>query len=101
VAPTLIQQKKELEEEKKKDQLSKKLNLRPSKDELQQKNILKGAITPNLDSNREETGNGTFEQRQTQLKSILKKRPEKSQLEQNNILKGKYGPSQETVHLPG
>lgn len=42
VASTIIQQKKSLEEEKKKDGLTRKLSLRPTKADLQQKNILRG-----------------------------------------------------------
>jgi hypothetical protein len=42
IAPKIIEQKKELEEEKKKDTLSRKLSLRPTKGDLKQKNILRG-----------------------------------------------------------
>jgi hypothetical protein len=40
----IIQQKKGLEEERKKDVLQRKLSLRPSKTDLQQKNIIKTGI---------------------------------------------------------
>jgi hypothetical protein len=41
VASSIIQQKKELEEEKRKDLLTKRINLRPTPEDLLQKNILR------------------------------------------------------------
>ncbi|KAJ3335638.1 DnaJ sub C member 27 [Kappamyces sp. JEL0680] len=81
VSASIIAQKKELEEEKKKDSLARKLSLRPSKGDLKQKNILKE------NGSLEDVSEASFESKQSQLKSILKKRPNKSELEQQNILK--------------
>lgn len=80
----LIQQKKDLEEEKKKDQLSRKLSLRPTPTDLKAKNILKGP-GGSLEDLEDEP---TIEERATQLKSILKKRPKEKELVDCNILKG-------------
>ena len=42
MSSSLVQQKKDLEAEKAKNALERKINLRPSKEALAQKNILKG-----------------------------------------------------------
>ena len=42
VSSTIVQHKIELEEERKKDTLSKRLNARPTKTDLVEKNIMKG-----------------------------------------------------------
>ncbi len=82
VSSNLIQQKKELETEKARNSLARKITLRSTKEALAQKNILKdGAV-------QEEDQQVTFEQRQSQLKSCLKKRAPKTDLENQNILKG-------------
>jgi phosphatase and actin regulator 4 len=83
----IIQQKKDLEEEKKKDQLSRKLSLRPTPNDLKAKNILKGQGDPLEEDCEEEP---TIEERASQLKSILKKRPKEKDLLDYNILKGSH-----------
>ncbi|KAJ3277077.1 DnaJ sub C member 27 [Terramyces sp. JEL0728] len=84
VSSTIIQQKMALEEEKKKDTLSRKISMRPSKTDLKDKNILKteGEV------DEDDLTSPTIESRASQLKSCLKKRPDKAQLEEKNILKG-------------
>ncbi|KAI8899532.1 hypothetical protein BC833DRAFT_360942 [Globomyces pollinis-pini] len=82
ISNAIVQQKMALEEEKKKDTLARKISLRPSKDDLKNRNILKG------ESEMEETiEEESFESKKKVLKGCLKKRPEKAQLEQQNILK--------------
>ncbi|KAL2919817.1 hypothetical protein HK105_200734 [Polyrhizophydium stewartii] len=98
VASTLVQSKIALEEEKRKDQLNRRLSNRPTKVDLKLRNILRVESSENVadpegdNTSRTSTlgsnGNLDFEKRSAQLKSILKKRPEKSQLEEMNILKG-------------
>ena len=80
----MIQQKKELEIEKAKNVLSRRISLRPTKENLEQKNILKefGPV-PSEDDDL-----NTFKQRQMELKSCLKKRAPKEELQSQNILKG-------------
>eukprot|EP00842_Homolaphlyctis_polyrhiza_P000387 jgi/Hompol1/1349/HPOL_001089-RA len=100
VSSTLLQNKMALEDEKKKDQLNRRLSNRPTKVDLKLRNILRENVAgiahdEEAEGSDEQSGmqksgsvsNMTFEKRSAQLKSILKKRPEKSQLEEMNILK--------------
>ncbi|KAI8925566.1 hypothetical protein BC831DRAFT_460477 [Entophlyctis helioformis] len=96
---TLVQAKASLEEEKRKDQLNRRLSNRPSKVDLKLRNILRvesndsiaqgqdggdQPMSPNEGISAKAT---SFEKRSAQLRSCLKKRPEKAQLEELNILK--------------
>ena len=87
----------ELESERTKLSLATKISLRPNKETLEQKNILRGKRyrdcilidPPSIESIPEEGAPvDSFEVRQTQLKSCLKKRAPKTELENQNILKG-------------
>lgn len=111
VSSNILQAKQALEQEKAKNTLNRKLSLRPTKDDLRLRNIIK-ASNENIASNVVSTSPDsaassspslsyssstpnytldvpkTFEKKQETLKSILKKRPEKSQLQDMHILKG-------------
>jgi phosphatase and actin regulator 4 len=74
--------------------LDKKIGRRPSKVELEERNILKQGKTENTS---DASGQSplidrrvqSFDARQQQLRSILKRRPDKEQLSNRNILKRK------------
>lgn len=108
-----MQAKIELEKSKFSDKLSGKISRRPTKAELEARNIIKPGEDDDQSAD-EEYGSGeeeededhpifdympapsieritqgSFADRQQQLKSILKKRPDKETLENKNILKGK------------
>ncbi|OAJ36892.1 hypothetical protein BDEG_21002 [Batrachochytrium dendrobatidis JEL423] len=101
VSSSILQTKLSLEEEKRKDQLNRRLSIRPTKVDLKLRNILRvdSSQDKNDDSNEDAQTDcdagvsqtqQSFEVRSDQLKSILKKRPEKAQLEELNILKVGY-----------
>jgi len=116
VSPALVQAKIELEKQKFQDKLSGKIGRRPSKQELEARNIIRPDDNDEDGENDEdgaseeeeedrpvydympttviEVRSKTFADRQNQLKSILKRRPEKESLESKNILRGeKQDPS--------
>lgn len=95
---SIVERRLSLAAAKKKDQLSRRLSLRPTTEDLASRNILKGfwahvgpEPVPEVDVNDSSDSlvdGNSFQSRAIALKSCLKRRPTKQQLADVNILKG-------------
>ncbi|EPZ32516.1 hypothetical protein ROZALSC1DRAFT_27799 [Rozella allomycis CSF55] len=85
ISSSIVQAKLSLEKEKEKEKLNGRIQRRPSKAELEERNIL---IQDTTSTDPLTIRRKSFEFRQTQLKSCLRKRMDKNELQERNILKG-------------